>query len=43
MNKQHKKPFAQPQISDFLHSTEVSTGIIQTEGDINILLTRSTL
>jgi hypothetical protein len=30
------KPLAQAQVSLFGHSTEVSSGIIQTEGDINI-------
>jgi hypothetical protein len=30
------KPLAQAQVSVFGHSTEVLSGIIQTEGDINI-------
>jgi hypothetical protein len=34
---------AQPQISVFGHSTELSTGITQTEGDINILFIQSSL
>jgi hypothetical protein len=33
--------FVQAQISVFGHSTEESTGIIQTEGDMNILFTNS--
>jgi hypothetical protein len=39
LNEEHKKPLTRPQISVFDQSTEVSTGIIQTEGDINILFT----
>jgi hypothetical protein len=34
-----KKLVAQPQISVFGHSTEVSPGIIRTKGDTNILFT----
>jgi len=37
------KSLAQPQISVFCRSTEVSTGIIQLEDDTNILLTYSSL
>lgn len=33
----NKPNLAQAQISVFVHSTEISTGIIQTEGHINII------
>jgi len=33
----------QPEISVYGHLTEVSTGFIQKEGDINILFTHSSL
>ena len=43
MNEQHNKTSGHPQILVFGHWTIVSGGIIQKEGDINILFTHSSL
>jgi hypothetical protein len=42
-NEHHKKTLALPQITVFDNSTEVSSGIIQREGDVSISFTQNNL